>query len=37
MDVYIRVDNDSRQRREEFHRYTEVARGFGGRFHPRHV
>jgi hypothetical protein len=37
MDEYIRADNDFLQRREEFHRYTEVARGLGGRFHPRHV
>jgi hypothetical protein len=33
MDEY----NDFRQRREELHRYTEAARGFEGRFHPRHV
>jgi hypothetical protein len=26
MDEYIRADNDFRQRREEFHNYTEVAR-----------
>jgi hypothetical protein len=37
MDEYIRANNDFRQRREEFHRYTEVAWGFGGRFHLRHV
>jgi hypothetical protein len=37
MDKYIRADNDFHQRREEFHRYTKVARGFGGIFHPRHV
>jgi hypothetical protein len=37
MDEYIRADNDFRQRREEAFRYSEVARGFGGRFHPRHV
>jgi hypothetical protein len=37
MDEYIRVDNDFRQRRKEFHKYTKVVRGFGGRFHPRHV
>ena len=37
MDEYIRADNDFLQRREEFHRYTEVAKGLGGRFHPRHV
>ena len=37
MDEYIRVDNDFWQRREEAYRYSEMARGFGGRFHPRHV
>jgi hypothetical protein len=37
MDEYIRADNDVRQRREEAYRYSEMARGFGGRFHPRHV
>jgi hypothetical protein len=37
MDEYIRADNDFRQRREEAYRYSEMARGFGGRFHPRHV
>jgi hypothetical protein len=37
MDEYIRADNDFRQRREEAFRYFELARGFGGRFHPRHV
>jgi hypothetical protein len=37
MDEYIRADNDFRQRREELHRYTKVARGFEGRFNPRHV
>jgi hypothetical protein len=37
MDKYIMSYNDFLQRREEFHRYTEVAMGFGGRFHPRHV
>jgi hypothetical protein len=37
MDKYIRDDNDFRYRREELHRYTEAASGFGGRFHPRHV
>jgi hypothetical protein len=37
MDEYIRVDNDFRQRREEAFRYSELAKGFGGRFHPRHV
>jgi hypothetical protein len=37
MDEYIRADNDFRQRREEAYRYLEMTRGFGGRFHPRHV
>jgi hypothetical protein len=37
MDEYIRADNDFRQRREESYRYFEMDRGFGGRFHPRHV
>jgi hypothetical protein len=37
MDEYIRADNDFRQRREEAYRYYEMARGFEGRFHPRHV
>jgi hypothetical protein len=37
MDEYIRADNNFCQRREEFHRYTKVVRGFEGRFHPRHV
>jgi hypothetical protein len=37
MDEYIRPDNDFGQRREEAFRYSELARGFGGRFHPRHV
>jgi hypothetical protein len=37
MDEYIRADNDFQQRREEPYRYSEMARGFGGRFHPRHV
>jgi hypothetical protein len=37
MDEYIRAGNDFRQRREEAYRYSEMARGFGGRFHPRHV
>jgi hypothetical protein len=37
MDEYIRADNDLRQRREEAYRYSEMARGFEGRFHPRHV
>jgi hypothetical protein len=37
MAEYIRADNDFRQRREETYRYSEMTRGFGGRFHPRHV
>jgi hypothetical protein len=37
MDEYIRADNDFRQRREEAYRYSEMARGFRGRFLPRHV
>jgi hypothetical protein len=37
MDEYIRADNDFRQRREEAYRFSEMARGFGGRIHPRHV
>jgi hypothetical protein len=37
MDEYIRADNDFRQRREEAYRFSEIARGFEGRFHPRHV
>jgi hypothetical protein len=37
MDEYIRADNDFRQRREQAYRYSEMARGFGRRFHPRHV
>jgi hypothetical protein len=37
MDEYIRAGNDFRQRREEAYRYSEMTRGFGGRFHPRHV
>jgi hypothetical protein len=37
MDEYIRADNDLRQRREEAYRFSEMTRGFGGRFHPRHV
>jgi hypothetical protein len=36
MDEYIRADNDFQHRREEAYRYSEMARGFGGRFHPRH-
>jgi hypothetical protein len=37
MDEYIRADNDFRQRREEAYRFSEIAMGFGGRIHPRHV
>jgi hypothetical protein len=37
MDVYIRADNDFRQRREEAYSYSEMTRGFRGRLHPRHV
>jgi hypothetical protein len=37
MDEYIRAENDFRQRREEALRFSEMARGFGGRFYPRHV
>jgi hypothetical protein len=37
MDEYIRADNDFWQRREEAYRYSKMARGFVGRFHPRHV
>jgi hypothetical protein len=37
MDEYIRADNDFHQRREEAFRFSEMTRGFGGRFHPRHV
>jgi hypothetical protein len=37
MDEYIRADNDFRQRREEAYRFSEMARGFGGRIYPRHI
>jgi hypothetical protein len=37
MDEYIRANNEFRQRREEAYRYSKMARGFRGRFHPRHV
>jgi hypothetical protein len=37
MDEYVRADNDFHQRKEELQKYTKVARGFGGRFHPRYV
>jgi hypothetical protein len=32
MEEYIRANNDFRQRREEAYRYSEMTRGFGGRF-----
>jgi hypothetical protein len=37
MDEYIQADNDFRQRREEFYKFSKMTRGFGGRVHPRHV
>jgi hypothetical protein len=37
MDEYIRADNDFHQRRKEAYRFSEMARGFEGRLHPRHV
>jgi hypothetical protein len=37
MDEYIRADNDFRQRREEADMYSEMTRGFRGRFHPKHI
>jgi hypothetical protein len=37
MDEYIRADIDVRQRREEAYMFSEMARGFGGRIHPRHI
>jgi hypothetical protein len=37
MDEYIRADNDFRQRREEAYRFSEIAKSFGGRIHPKHV
>jgi hypothetical protein len=39
MDEYICADNDFRQRREEAYRFSEIARGFGGRFgdQPRKI
>jgi hypothetical protein len=33
MDEYIRADNDFRQRREEAFWFSEMTRGFGGRFY----
>jgi hypothetical protein len=37
MDEYIWANNDFRQRREEAYWFSEMARGFRGRIHPRHV
>jgi hypothetical protein len=37
MDEYIWADNDFHQRREEAYKFSEMARGFGGRLHPKHV
>jgi hypothetical protein len=37
MDEYIRVDNDFCQRRDEVQIYVDTARGFRGKFHPRHI
>jgi hypothetical protein len=37
MDEYIRANKDFRQRRVEVYKYSEMTRGFGGRFYPRHV
>jgi hypothetical protein len=37
MDEYIQADNDFHQRREEAYMFSEMARGFGGTIHPRHV
>jgi hypothetical protein len=37
MDEYIRANNDFPQRREEVYSYSEMVRGFGGTFPPRHV
>jgi hypothetical protein len=37
MDEYIWADNDFGQRRKEAYMFSEMARGFGGRIHPRHV
>jgi hypothetical protein len=37
MDEYIWADNDFRQRREDAYRFSEMARGFRGRIHPRHI
>jgi hypothetical protein len=39
MDEYIWADNDFRQRREEAFRFSEMTRGFGGRFgdQPRKI
>jgi hypothetical protein len=37
MDEYIKANNDFHQRREEAQRYSKMTRGFGGRFHPKHI
>jgi hypothetical protein len=39
MDHFIRADNDFRQRREEAYRFSEMTRGFGGRYgdQPRKI
>jgi hypothetical protein len=37
IDEYILADNDFCQRREVAYRFSKMARGFGGRIHPRHV
>jgi hypothetical protein len=37
IDEYIWADNDFCQRREEAYKFSEMARGFGGRILPRHV
>jgi hypothetical protein len=37
MDEYIRADNEFQQRREEAYKYSELTKGFGERFHSRHV
>jgi hypothetical protein len=37
MDEYIWADNEFRQRKEEAYKFSEMARGFGGRIHPRHI
>jgi hypothetical protein len=37
MDEYIRANNDFFKREEEALRYSEMTRGFGRRFNPRHI